>query len=123
MERKYSDSLNAEDIHGVAMETKKARKGKKGGVTAAMASSLVKQKSLVNFTESNATLQTLPISSAAKSAIFSKVKDSELENKSLLLNSVVMNKKQNLTHSKKLKADSNHMEVRIRGTVPIAEGE
>lgn len=33
MERKYSDSLSAEDIHGVAVETKKAKKGKKGGVS------------------------------------------------------------------------------------------
>lgn len=29
MERKYSDSLNGEDIYGVAVETKRSKKGKK----------------------------------------------------------------------------------------------
>lgn len=29
MERKYSDSLNPEDIHGIPIEVKKSKKGKK----------------------------------------------------------------------------------------------
>lgn len=33
MERKYSDSLTAEDIHGYPIEIKKAKKHKKGEET------------------------------------------------------------------------------------------
>ncbi|KAL4490305.1 hypothetical protein ABPG72_004344 [Tetrahymena utriculariae] len=133
MERKYSDSLTAEDIHGIQIEVKKSKKGKQISSINDLSKTQMmggESKANITYTTNNfLTYGTKEMLSTQQKEQISPTKnnvqiaDNSIENEQ---NESIFNSKKNKTrfmYSVKGKKTADNVQIRIKETVPIPDDE